>query len=45
MQSIWKSKGEKLHTREIKITTYYHDEQRLIVEGSLKDDRFQESCN
>ena len=41
MQSIWKSKGEKLHTRSIKITTYDYDEQRIIVEGSLKDDRFQ----
>jgi len=43
MQSIWKSKGEKLHTRNIKITTYEYDGQRIIVEGSLKDDRFQES--
>jgi len=43
MQSIWKSKGEKLHTRNIKITTYDYDEQKIIVEGSLKDDRFQES--
>jgi hypothetical protein len=41
MQSIWKSKGEKLHTRSIKVTTYDYDEQRIIVEGSLKDDRFQ----
>ena len=43
MQSIWKSKGEKLHSRNIKITTYEYDGQRIIVEGSLKDDRFQES--
>jgi hypothetical protein len=43
MQSIWKSKGEKLHTRNIEVTTYYYDEQRMIVEGFLKDDRFQES--
>lgn len=43
MQSDWKSKGEKLHTRNIKITSYDYDEQRMIVEGSLKDDRFRES--
>ena len=43
MQSIWKSQGEKLHTRNIKVTTYYYDEQRMIVEGFLKDDRFHES--
>ncbi len=43
MQSIWKSQGEKLHTRNIEVTTYYYDEQRMIVEGFLKDDRFQES--
>ena len=43
MQSIWKSKGEKLHTRNIEVKTYYYDEQRMIVEGFLKDDRFQES--
>jgi hypothetical protein len=43
MQSIWKSKGEKLHTRNIEVTTYDYDGQRVIVEGFLKDDRFQES--
>jgi hypothetical protein len=43
MQSIWKSKGEKLHTRNIKVTTYDYDGKRIIVEGSLKDERFQES--
>ena len=43
MQSSWKSKGEKLHTRSIKVTTYDYEGQRIIVEGVLKDDRFQES--
>jgi hypothetical protein len=43
MQSIWKSKGKKLHTRNIEVTTYDYDAQRIIVEGRLKDDRFQES--
>jgi hypothetical protein len=43
MQSIWKSKGKKLHTRNIEVTTYDYDGQKIIVEGFLKDDRFQES--
>src|ERR1035437_7480199 len=43
MKSIWKSKGKKLHTRNIEVTTYDYDGQRIIVEGFLKDDRFQES--
>jgi len=43
MQSIWKSKGKKLHTRNIEVTTYDYDGQRIIVEGFLKDDRLQES--
>jgi hypothetical protein len=43
MQSVWKSKGKKLHSRNIEIATYDYDGQRIIVEGFLKDDRFQES--
>jgi len=43
MQSIWKSKGKKLHTRKIEVTTCEYDGQRIIIEGFLKDDRFQES--
>jgi hypothetical protein len=43
MQSIWKSKGKKLHTRKIEVTTYNYDGLRIIVEGLLKDDRFQEA--
>ena len=43
MQSIWKSKGKKLHKRNIEVTTYDYDGQRIIVEGFLKDDRFQKS--
>jgi hypothetical protein len=43
MQSIWESKGEKLHTRNIEVTTYNYDGQRIIVEGRLKDVIFQES--
>jgi hypothetical protein len=43
MQSVWKSKGKKLHTRHIEVTTYDYDGQRIMVEGLLKDDRFQDS--
>jgi len=43
MQSIWKSKGKKLHTRNIEVATYDYDGQRIIVEGRLKDDRFHDS--
>jgi len=43
MQSMGQLKGKKLHTRNIEITTYEYDGQRIIVEGLLKDDRFQES--
>jgi hypothetical protein len=42
MKAVWKSKGHKLHRRNIAVTTYHYDEQRIIVEGILKDDRFQE---
>lgn len=40
MRSAWKSKGKKLHTRNIEVTIYDYDGQRIIVEGSLKDERF-----
>jgi hypothetical protein len=43
MQSIWKSKGKKLHTRNIEVSAYDYDGQRIIVEGCLKDERFQKS--
>jgi len=43
MQSIGKSKGEKLHTRNIEVTIYDYDGQRIIAEGFFKDDRFQET--
>jgi hypothetical protein len=42
MQTIWKPTGNKLHTRNITVTTYNYDEQRIMVEGILKDDRPQE---
>jgi hypothetical protein len=43
MHSMWVSKGKKFHTRNIEVTTYDYDGQRIIVEGVLKDDRFQET--
>jgi hypothetical protein len=43
MQPIWKSKGKKCHTRNIDVTTYAYDGQKIIVEGVLKDERFQDS--
>lgn len=43
MQAIWNTKGEKLHTRNIEISTYEYDGERIIVDGVLKDDRFQDT--
>ena len=39
MQSVWKSKGEKIYTRTITATTYNYDGQRILAEGFLKDNR------
>lgn len=43
MQNIEQLKGRRLHSRTIEISTYESDGQRLIIEGSLKDERFQDS--
>ena len=43
MQSIANLRGRKVHTRNIEVSTYAYDGQRIVVEGILKDDRFQES--
>ena len=43
MQTNWSSKGKRLHTRIIETSTYEYDGQRIIVEGFLKDDRFQDT--
>lgn len=37
------AKGKKLHTRKIEVSTSEYDGQRIIVEGFLKDVRFQDS--
>lgn len=43
MQPTWQSKGKKIHSRKIDVSTYDYDGQRIIVEGVLKDDRFHNS--
>ena len=40
MQTNWKARGENIHQRIISISTFEYDEERIIVEGFLKDDRF-----
>jgi hypothetical protein len=41
MIKIDENRHAKIHTRQIKVTTYDTDEDAIIVEGSLKDDRLQ----
>jgi hypothetical protein len=41
MTSLERLKGEKVHTRSIRIETYSVDEERVLVEGVLEDTRFQ----
>jgi hypothetical protein len=41
MTSLEKLKGEKIHTRSIRIETFSVDEDRVIVEGTLEDARLQ----
>jgi hypothetical protein len=43
MPSTGKAKGTKLHTRNVEVSTYNYDGERIIVEGSLRDERFQNS--
>jgi hypothetical protein len=43
MQPTWQAKGKKIHSRKIEVSTYDYDGQRIIVEGFLRDDRFQDS--
>jgi hypothetical protein len=43
MNSFYTLKGKKIHSRHIEVSTYECDGQRIIVEGFLKDDRFQDS--
>lgn len=38
--SLSKHKKEKLHTRNIEISTYSCDDNHILVQGILKDDRF-----
>jgi len=39
MTSLEKLKGERVHTRSVRIDTYAVDEDRVIVEGTLEDTR------
>jgi hypothetical protein len=43
MQKFWQSKGKKIHSRNIDVSTYEYDGQRLVVEGVLRDDRYQDA--
>jgi hypothetical protein len=43
MQPIRNIKGEKLHTRRIETSTYECGDGKIIVQGSLCDERFQDS--
>ncbi len=42
MNPDWKEKAKKINKRTIEVTIYDYDGQRMVVEGSLRDDRFQE---
>ena len=42
MIKIDETKHEKIHTRQITVTTYDTDEEAVIIEGVLKDDRLME---
>jgi hypothetical protein len=42
MIKIDENKHEKIHIRQIKVTTYDTSEDAILVEGILKDDRLQE---
>ncbi len=43
MQTHWSAKGKKIHSRRIQISTFEFDGDRIMIEGSLKDDRFQDT--
>lgn len=42
MIKLDKSKHERIHTRQIEVTTYDCGENVIILEGKLKDERFKE---
>jgi hypothetical protein len=43
MKTIHPPESEKVHTRNISVSTYDCDGQRILVEGILKDNRLHES--
>lgn len=40
MIDLKKNKYQKIHTRQIGVSTYDYDQNTILVEGILKDDRF-----
>ncbi|HOQ72683.1 MAG: DUF2889 domain-containing protein [Smithellaceae bacterium] len=43
MQTSWKNGKEKIYTRAIDISTWEYDAERIVVEGFLRDDRYQDT--
>ena len=43
MPTNWSAKDKKIHSRHIEVSTFEYDGDRIIVEGLLKDDRFQDT--
>lgn len=42
MIDLGKNNYKKIHTRQIEVSTYDYDQNILLVEGRLKDDRFNQ---
>ncbi len=45
MHSLKQERGEKIHTRNIKIEIYGHDDKSIIVQGELVDERLKPYYN
>ncbi|MDD5711128.1 MAG: DUF2889 domain-containing protein [Smithellaceae bacterium] len=43
MMSPWLAKGKRVHCRNIEVSTFECDDQRIVVEGFLREERFQNS--
>lgn len=43
MQTSWNNGSEKIYARAIDISTREYDEETIIVEGFLRDDRYQDT--
>ena len=42
MKAVWTDRGKSLYSRNIQITAYEYDKQRIIVEGFFQGNRCQE---